>query len=43
LPAFSQSSLFVIVEPGPANAGAVKATAIATARMLTMSQDFVTE
>jgi hypothetical protein len=34
LPAFSQSSLFVIVEPGPANAGAANATAIATARMV---------
>ena len=33
LPAFSQSSLFVIVEPGPANAGAVNATATAKARM----------
>ena len=36
LPAFSQSSLFVIVEPGPANAGAVKAIAMATVRMETM-------
>ena len=30
----SQSALFVIVEPGPANAGALKATARATARMV---------
>src|SRR5262245_2763315 len=31
LPAFSQSSLFVIVDPGPANAGAANASATATA------------
>ena len=36
LAGLSQSSLFVIVEPGPAEAGAVKAITMATVRTETM-------